>query len=380
MNRTRHTLSDIWDRFQTSLFPWLEEALGPLSKKQQLLVEVLDIAEIERHIPYTSGTGRPLANRCAIARAFIAKAVYDISTTEMLLDRLGSDTQLRRICGWERRSGLPSQSTFSRAFAEFSQTNLPERVHAALIEKHFSEQLVGHISRDSTSIIARERPNKQAVEVQQEPKKPKKRGRPKKGEQRPKEATRVEKQGAGTMSLEEMKADLPTACDIGNKRDSKGYRHSWVGYKLHFDVADGGIPVSCLLTSASMHDSQAAIPLAEMTHLRVTNCYDLMDAAYDSAPIKAHSKSLGHIPIIDVNPRNRKAEFDAERKAQRTVNYKPAQNVRYNERSTVERTNGRLKDEFGGRMVRVRGHAKIMAHLMFGVIVLTADQLLKFVQ
>ena len=30
-------------------------------------------------------------------------------------------------------------------------------------------------------------------------------------------------------------------------------------------------------------------------------------------------------------------------------------------------------------MVRVRGHAKVMTHLMFGIIVLTADQLIRFV-
>jgi hypothetical protein len=34
-----------------------------------------------------------------------------------------------------------------------------------------------------------------------------------------------------------------------------------------------------------------------------------------------------------------------------------------------------LKDELGGRFVRVRGPAKVMAHLMFGVLVLTVDQL-----
>ena len=51
--------------------------------------------------------------------------------------------------------------------------------------------------------------------------------------------------------------------------------------------------------------------------------------------------------------------------------------VRYRERSTVERVNGRLKDEFGGRHVRVRGHAKVLCHLMFGLLALTVDQLLR---
>ena len=54
--------------------------------------------------------------------------------------------------------------------------------------------------------------------------------------------------------------------------------------------------------------------------------------------------------------------------------------IRYNERSTVERVNGRLKDEFGGRVVRVKGHAKVMCHLMFGIIALTVNQLMKLVQ
>ena len=45
----------------------------------------------------------------------------------------------------------------------------------------------------------------------------------------------------------------------------------------------------------------------------------------------------------------------------------------------VERVYGRLKDEFGGREVRVRGARKVMAHLMFGVLALTADQILKLV-
>ena len=37
----------------------------------------------------------------------------------------------------------------------------------------------------------------------------------------------------------------------------------------------------------------------------------------------------------------------------------------------------RLKDEFGARAIRVRGAGKVMAHLMFGVLALTVDQLLK---
>ena len=116
------------------------------------------------------------------------------------------------------------------------------------------------------------------------------------------------------MTLPEMLDDLPQACDVGTKRNAKGYKESWIGYKLHIDAGDGGIPLSCILTSASVNDSQVAIPLATMSAARVTNLYDLMDAAYDAAEIRAHSESLGHVPIIDVNPRNNSAAFKQELK------------------------------------------------------------------
>ena len=48
-----------------------------------------------------------------------------------------------------------------------------------------------------------------------------------------------------------------------------------------------------------MHDSQAAIPLATLSAERTTNLYDVMDSAYDAAEIKQHSRSLGHIPLIE---------------------------------------------------------------------------------
>jgi hypothetical protein len=169
-------------------------------------------------------------------------------------------------------------------------------VHATLIEKYEQPRLVGHIARDSTEIAARERVVKRE---KREPLPKKKRGRPKRGEVRVKLVTRLERQQ--TMSLKEMLADLPRLCDSGTKLNSRGYPVSWGGYKLHLDVADGQIPISCILTSASVHDSQVALPLATMSAQRVTNLYDLMDAAYDSEIIREHGRSLGHQPLIDYN-------------------------------------------------------------------------------
>lgn len=71
----------------------------------------------------------------AIARAFSAQAIYDMPTTRILLDRLACDIVLRRICGWEKAKEIPSESTFSRAFAQFAKTQLPAKIHEALIKK-----------------------------------------------------------------------------------------------------------------------------------------------------------------------------------------------------------------------------------------------------
>ena len=61
-----------------------------------------------------------------------------------------------------------------------------------------------------------------------------------------------------------MLVELPRGCDRGTKCNAQGYKNSWNGYKLHIDTADCGVPVCLLLTSASVHDSQTAVPLATM--------------------------------------------------------------------------------------------------------------------
>ena len=312
MSRLHDVFAPYWSSIQTALFPWVEVALGPLTHTQQQLVTTLEVVRVEEYLPsvWAGFPGRPLKDRAAIARAFVAKAIYGLATTRMLLDRLATDAALRRICGWEKKRGRP---------------------------KHGDEPV----------------------------KKP---------------PTRLARQQ--TMTLEEMRADLPTACNVGTKRNSQGHQESWIGYKLHLDTADGDIPISGLLSSASLHDSQAAIPLATLSAQRVINLYDLMDAAYDAPEIRAHSRALGHVPLIDTNPRRNaalQAELQAEARRRAVIRLPSAEDVRYNQRSAAERVNARLKDEFGGRYVRVRGHAKVTCHLMFGILALTANQLLRLI-
>ena len=374
----RETLTNSWDHIQGFLFPMLREEVGPLTAQHERLVLVLEVARIEACIQICEGLpGRPPEDRHALGRAFVAKAVLDLPTTSGLIERLAVDKALRRLCGWERGSEVPSESTFSRTFAEFAQSGLPSRVHEALIKTTYKDCIVGHISRDATAIEAREKPVRPEPATAKTPKR--KRGRPKKGEIVPeKEPRRLERQVGQTLT--QMLADLPTHCNVGTKRNAKGHTTSWIGYKLHIDTADGDIPISCLLTSASVHDSQVALPLATITAERVTNLYDLMDSAYDVPEIRAKSMALGHVPIIDHHTRRgEKTAIEAEARAKRRAGYELAEDVRYNQRSSAERVNGNLKDNCGGSHVRVRGAAKVLCHLMFGILVVTVEQLMRLV-
>ena len=184
------------------------------------------------------------------------------------------------------------------------------------------------------------------------------------------------------MTKQAMLDDLPTDCAGGTKKNSTGHTETWIGYKLHIDVADGQIPIRCILTSASLHNSHAAIPLATVSAARTTNLYDLMDAAYAAQPVREYSRSLGHVPLIDINTRGNTVlaeERNAEGRRRERMGSQRPEDVRYHERTAGERVHGRRKDEFGARHVRVRRSAKVMCQCMFGVLALTADQRMRLV-
>ena len=363
MERISYLLGSV----QRCLFPALRDEVGDLSEKERQLVLVLEVLEIEKHIVRRCWLGRKPKERKNIARAFVAKAFYNIPTNEALIDRLRRDRVLRRLCGWEYKNQVPGESTFSRAFAEFSRDGFVDKAHYVLVKELVGDDVVWHVSRDSTAIEAREKPAKKEAKPAEEPKAKRKRGRPKNGETRPvPEKKRLEKQRE--WSLKQCLDDLPTLCDVGTKKDSKGYKSSWVGYKFNVDVADGGIPLSGITTSASLHDSQVAIPLTKMTADRVESFYDLMDAAYDAEDIRQASLELGHVPIIDRNARGGKE-----------IPMEPDRARRYNGRSASERFNSDLKDNHGGSMLRVKGHKKVHTHLMFGLLVIFAKAIIGFV-
>jgi transposase len=404
----RQQITQFEHLLQDELFPILEEACGTMDDTTRRLVATLEMLPLGRFIPSGGGrVGRPARDRYAIARALVAKAVYGMTMTRDLIQRLHSDEQLRKLCGWSKVSQVPSEAKFSRVFAEFAEMELPQFVHEALIQETQKDRLIGHISRDSTAIEARERYPEDAsptisrskrkadeerkrarqlslVDAGDAGKEPAKKGKrgPRgphrryqggKRKYQPNQKSRLHRQRS--MKLRQMLAELPTHCSLGVKTSHDGHKKYWRGYKLHLDVGDGQIPISAVVTAAALHDSQVAIPLATMTAQRVTNLYDVMDAGYDADEILDHSRSLGHVPIVKAVRRLGKRDGSEELRPRRS--FSPAEEERFRERTTVERVNARLKDEFGIREIRVRGHRKIAAHLMFAVLALTADQIMK---
>ena len=124
-------------------------------------------------------------------------------------------------------------------------------------------------------------------------------------------------------------------------------------------------------------------PLVSSLTAECSYLYDLMDAAYDAAAIHDHSKALGHAPIIDRNYRAQheaKAEWAKEVERMKLIHMPDPDDRLFDFRTMAERVNARLKDEFGARVVRVRGAIKVKCHLMFGVVALAVDQILRLTQ
>ena len=359
---------------QRELGQWAAGLDLRLTPVHQRIVHTLDWINMDTLLGYSARTaGAPERSRVALAQAFVAKAVLGFEQTTQLRSRLAVDTVLTRLLGFESNRPLPSEATFSRAFAEFARIGLPAKAHEALVRQHLGQAVIGHIARDSTAIHARERAQYSQAETAalneakaaKQDKQPKRKGRPPKGAPAAKPRSRIPAQLLQTP--EQALAELPRLCNKGKKRNAQGNFNTWVGYKLHLDVACCGVPITAALSSASVSDSQVSVPLARLSAQRVTSLYTLMDAAYDSEALRQLERDLGHVPIVAINARGREHPPTLDE----------AQKKRFGERTVVERINSRLKDGFGCGSTWVKGHAKVLCHTGFAVLAVSADALMR---
>jgi len=152
----RELLMQRWNVIQHDLLPELRIEVGALTPKLEKVIHTLEWVRIEEFVTSSwCGIGRPPHERGWLANALVAKAVLGLADTRSLIERLSIDRALRRICGFPLCKKLPSEATFSRAFEEFAENCLAERVHEALVKECLGDELIGHISRDGTAIAAR---------------------------------------------------------------------------------------------------------------------------------------------------------------------------------------------------------------------------------
>ena len=378
-------LSKMWIKIkniENSLFPELKEQLGILSSKEQKLIKILDFAQIENNITVVKITNTP-KDREEIARAFIAKSVYNMQTTRDLIDRLSVDRTLRVLCGWRYANKIPSESKFSRVFTELSDLKIAEKTHEKFIEEYLSDTLFLYNANDATAMPLREKPIKK---LKEEPKAKRKRGRPKKGEKVEPKKPKILEQQKNMNTTEEMLSLLSTKCGVGIKQNSKGYKETWIGGKLHISAVDGDIPITAIYTGANVHDSSVAVPLIKETSRKVSYLFDLLDAGYDADIIREYSKLHGHRPIIDINPKNSKelkakiALIKEEKEKFKFLHMPLSSDIHhYNQRSMVERVNKYIKDDFGCKSIYYQGATKVASVLQFAILSVCIHQSLKLV-
>ena len=199
----RTILSKYGFAFQRELFPTLEEELGPLGERYELFVTVLGFVQVEPFLTGLRGLpGRPQADRAALARAFIAKAcpvldtgaVFAITTTRALIERLAIDRSLRRLCGWSQSGEVPWSAT-SHAIRRPSKgarnqrrslRNRPPRNGGVVVHERACPELDSGVSNGPRRRLARQL----------------------------------------QMTPAQMLDELPRTCDVGVKQDAKGHRQS----------------------------------------------------------------------------------------------------------------------------------------------------------
>ena len=212
-------LHDSYVHIQMRLLPLMEGEFGELDNDHRQFVALCQ--QIEPLFPHVDfvwcRNGRPPVPRLWILRAFLAKALWNFPTTRALIEELGARPKMRRLCGFDMPGDVPGESTFSRAFRTFAENRTAQQIFERFTGRTFDGVPVHHESIDATAIHSWE---KAAAEKPEKP-----------------EESRLDTQPDRT--ADENEAELPKVCDWGTKRNSKGVRETWRGYKLHVAVSDG---------------------------------------------------------------------------------------------------------------------------------------------
>ncbi len=280
----------------------------------------------------------------------ILKLHYHQRTMKETLFLLNENMNLRDILGIPQ---VPSEASMSRLSRRVEDIVSISSMHERLIGEYTQgmERVIGHLSIDSTTIEAREKPYRKSKEAQEQPELPKKRGRKPKGSPEEQEHRGIiaEAEEARLQYLaeppEKSISELEMRCSLTAKQNSKGKRQWFIGYKAHIAADDFGVPICFAVTGACVHDSKVAVPLLKMAKQETEFFYILLDKGYISPAVNDYADMIERKVIID-----RKGY-----KGVSPIPLEPAYAERYKARTTVERTNSELKDGFLPDKIYKRG-------------------------
>jgi len=254
---------------QESLFSF--EELQKLESKEKLPIffSSLDLRPYAKQLRSSSPQGADGHSREGILRALIAAPLEGIDTFTALHHRLDKDLRFRYQCGLAIDRPAPSISTLSRVFAALTQKQLAEKIFLDLVQFAQEEGVIdgSHQAIDSTAIDAYEK------------KQPKKR------------------------------SEHTGNANWGAKFDSFGNKITWFGYKMHLSVDTASeLPMAIKVTPAHVNDGEVAPELIEQVAERTKSKIEflIMDGGYDQLKNYESAKNIGAQAIIPLNLRNEK--------------------------------------------------------------------------
>jgi transposase len=290
------------------------------TERYATIFEGINIVPILKIVSKKAIDGAPSSlNYPAMIYALFARIIEEIPTIKRLVRRLKDDPLFRLDCGFSFSDRIPSEASFSRLIQKLRDSDVLNEINHRLLLQAIEEGFLDdqHIAIDATHVEARDRSIVKQEKV--EPQESKRRGRKKKEayeawkqeqEEIQNNLPLFEKKIEAQLdyTFDELRDAMPIQPKWGIKKNSENKNVFWFGFKSHLAVGTKSQYILLhLLSSGSMNDGKAAIPLLKgiVKHFPMLNITKIIaDAGYDYIPIYEQVYQIKADGIIAYNRRN----------------------------------------------------------------------------
>lgn len=253
-----------------------------IKERHAEIFSLIDLDPILALFQKEKKVGAPLSlNYEAAFRSIISRFLEGIPSTKALVQRLNEDVSFKLSLGFLYSERVPSEATFCRIMKVLSQNRS--------VLKELNDTLLSKINQEFSIFSEDIAIDATAVEAHTKPKKT--------------ENVKLSSTSKQCdMTTKEVMEELPIYPSWGLKANSKGKHNYWFGFKTHYAVtSDTQYILSGITTSAFVADISVAIPLMrDLTQLGVKDTHVLMDKGYDGQAIYQEAHRLTFEPIIDL--------------------------------------------------------------------------------